>query len=117
MQRRVGKSQHRVRHPFCCSMPLTDAVPDINSSDDDPLENHIDTVLDYVRSYHKMTKDGKLRERTASFHNMMKYMVACGWRKMRGRISQWHSEGFLHHLTTSSGIETSCNSYMSSLVD
>jgi hypothetical protein len=60
-----------------------------------------------------MTRDGKLDARNDSFHNMMKYMVSRCWRKMDRRMAQWHSAGFMHHLTDISGIEDIFHKYAS----
>ena len=56
-------------------------------------------------------------ERIASFHNMMKYMVACCWQKMYRRMCKWQSKGFKHYLVSVSdnAIKSDPTGYMSTM--
>ena len=94
-------------------MPLTDTVPDINSSDDDPLENHIDTVLDYVRSYHKMTKDGVATVRIGLLHTRVSLKLECRSKLDNVLLVQWGIESYLYRTCSESYIRVFLSIFVS----
>lgn len=85
--------------PFDCLRLYINTAPN-HDSDQDPLENHTATVLEYLSSYQTLTKEDKMDDRTSSFYNMMKYLVSRCWEKMNRRMFQWQSKGFIHNLTS-----------------
>jgi hypothetical protein len=63
--------------------------------DDDPLENHIATLSQYVANCRRLD-NMSTRTLFGTFH---KYLVATCWMKMLKRISHWYSEGFIYRLS------------------
>jgi len=109
-------SRHKVTCPFDCLRLYINAAPN-HDSDQDLLQNHTATVLEYLTSYQTLTKEDKTEDRTSSFYNMMKYLVSRCWEKMNRRMFQWQSKGFIHNLTSIANERFTSDSaqYMSSI--
>jgi hypothetical protein len=61
---------------------------------EDPLPNHIQTVVHYLKKHKKLPEDFKCLHQDY----FSKYLVARCWPKMYERISNWSSEGFIFEL-------------------
>jgi len=78
---------------------------------DDPLPNHIRTVIHYLKKHKKVRED--LRWGHQDYFS--KYLVARCWPKMRQRIHNWSSKGYIYVLSRI--LETELRSKVSARAD
>jgi hypothetical protein len=67
------------------------------NSDNDPLENHIATLSQYVANCRRFKSD--LASTHILFGTFHRYIVMICWKKMAKRITHWYSEGFIRQLS------------------
>ncbi|KIM81780.1 hypothetical protein PILCRDRAFT_489866 [Piloderma croceum F 1598] len=61
---------------------------------DDPLSNHIHTVVDFLKKHKRVRSDARWAHQTY----FAKYLVVRCWPKMERRISSWSSRGYVYVL-------------------
>src|SRR5882724_8912300 len=67
-----------------------------NIRDDDPFENHVETVAHYIELV--QSSDVAANMKALLMCMFMQYIVAMSWKKMRRRISHWFAQGFIYYL-------------------
>ena len=62
---------------------------------DDPLENHIATIKEFINQYRLKRED---RERNDMFWKFSAYLSSVSWRRTYRRLRNWTSQGFIYAL-------------------